>query len=338
MNCEVAHERIVTAAYGELPDDEVHELERHLQDCEDCRQEREQVQALQVITNALPVLEPDANLIARARMRLDEALDALPPQRWYERWGQRIRKNFAGLTSVPVAALLVAAVSLGAGGYGGFRLAQRQGAAAQKATVLAASGAAGPLAHAASAALPAAQVKPNLADVATVTAIKRRPGTEMVDVSYNELVPQHVTGSLDDPQIRELLMMASENQTSARVRGDSVSLLALECKRGHSCQPSGIRDALMVALRYDANPTVRQEALVGLEPYVATDMRVRDAVLEALMTDSDPLVRSASIRMLAPVEADTSVRQVLSTVSTTDNNPHIRYVSRQILDQVPEIQ
>ena len=30
MNCEVAHERIVTAAYGELPDHEAHELERHI--------------------------------------------------------------------------------------------------------------------------------------------------------------------------------------------------------------------------------------------------------------------------------------------------------------------
>ena len=33
MNCELAHERIVTAAYGELADDHVHELERHLGDC-----------------------------------------------------------------------------------------------------------------------------------------------------------------------------------------------------------------------------------------------------------------------------------------------------------------
>jgi len=56
------------------------------------------------------------------------------------------------------------------------------------------------------------------------------------------------------------------------------------------------------------------------------------------MNDNDPAVRSSSVRMLAPVEADTSVRQVLSNVSTTDDNPHIRFVSRQILDQVPEIQ
>ncbi len=160
----------------------------------------------------------------------------------------------------------------------------------------------------------------------------------MVDVAYNEVVPHHVVGSLDDPSIRQLLMIGTENQTSARVRGDAVSLLASECLAGHSCRPEGIRDALIVALRYDASPEVREKALAGLEPYVAEDVRVRDAVLEALMNDTDPRIRSTSISMLAPVEADTSVRQVLNTVSTSDENPHIRYVSRQILSQVPEIQ
>ena len=28
MNCEIAHERIVAAAYGELPDEQIHELDR----------------------------------------------------------------------------------------------------------------------------------------------------------------------------------------------------------------------------------------------------------------------------------------------------------------------
>ena len=37
MNCEVAHERIVLAAYGELADEQIHELDRHLTTCADCR-------------------------------------------------------------------------------------------------------------------------------------------------------------------------------------------------------------------------------------------------------------------------------------------------------------
>jgi len=327
MNCEVAHGRIVTAAYGELLDDELHELERHVSGCPACQGEREQVLALKVLANALPVVEPEANLIARARLRLDEALDALPPRRWYERLGQRVRSSFAGLQAAPVAALLVLVVGAGAGGVGGVKWAQRHNTA--PVPVVATAGAAQ---------AQATDARPEMASVAGISGITRQPNSEIVDVSYNQIVPRHVVGSLDDPSIRQLLMMASKNSTSAQVRDDSVSLLAAECKAGHSCKPAGIREALMVALRYDKNAGVREKALEGLEPYVAEDVRVRNAVLEALLTDNDPKIRTASINLLEPVEADTSVRQVLYSVSNTDDSPQIRNVSRQILSQVPEIQ
>ena len=160
----------------------------------------------------------------------------------------------------------------------------------------------------------------------------------MVEVNYNQLVPERIQGTMDNPAIRQLLMLASENSSSAGVRDDSIGLLAAECRAGHGCQATGIRDALMVALRYDRNAGVRQKALEGLEPYVAEDVRVRNAVLEALLNDSDPRIRTASINILEPVEADTSVRQVLYSVSTSDENPQIRNVSRQVLSRVPEIQ
>jgi hypothetical protein len=67
-------------------------------------------------------------------------------------------------------------------------------------------------------------------------------------------------------------------------------------------------------------------------------MQVRDAVLEALMNDPEARIRSAAISMLEPVEADTSVRQVLSTVAASDENSHIRSASRVVLRRVSEIQ
>jgi hypothetical protein len=176
------------------------------------------------------------------------------------------------------------------------------------------------------------------AEIANISSIVRQPNSQMVEVRYNQVVPQRIQGSLNDPSIRQLLMLASEDSASAGVRDDSVGLLADECRAGHSCQATGIRDALMVALRYDKNAGVRQKALEGLEPYVAQDVRVRDAVLEALMNDSDARIRTAAINILLPVEGDTSVRQVLHTVANSDHNPEIRTVSRQALSRVPEIQ
>ena len=76
-----------------------------------------------------------------------------------------------------------------------------------------------------------------------------------------------------------------------------------------------------MALRYDKSTEVRLKALNGLKPYVAEDMRVRDAVLEALMADPDATVRSRAIELLQPVGADSSVREVLHTVASQDDNP-----------------
>jgi len=166
----------------------------------------------------------------------------------------------------------------------------------------------------------------------------QQPNSHLVEVRYNQLVPQQIEGSLDDPAIRQLLMLASQNSASAGVRDNSVSLLAAECRAGHGCKAQGIRDALMVALRYDKNSGVREKALKGLEPYVAEDQRVRDAMLEALLNDSDPKIRTAAINILQPVEGDTSVRQVLHSVANSDRNPYIRTVSREVLSREPEIQ
>jgi HEAT repeats/Putative zinc-finger len=324
MNCELAHERIMLAAYGELPDDQIHELDRHLTGCAECREEREQLSALRALAAMHPVIEPPANLVARSRLRLEDALDAIPPKQWYERVGERIINNFARLQSAPVAAALLIIAGIGAGSLGGYEFALAR------------------VAHGEST-KPQVQQQPTVSeavptDVANISSIVQQPNSEVVEVHYNQVVPRRIQGSLDDPAIRQLLMMASESAASAGIRDDSVGLLAAECRAGHSCNAAGIRDALMVSLRYDKSEAVREKALKGLEPYVAEDMRVRDAVLEALLSDSSPRIRAQAINILEPVEADTTVRQVLSTVATSDQSPQIRTVSRQLLSRVPEFQ
>ena len=177
-----------------------------------------------------------------------------------------------------------------------------------------------------------------LADIANVSSIVQEPNTENVEVVYNRLQPETIRGSLDDPQIRQLLLVGARNRLNSGVRDDSLGLLADECRAGHQCDDGPIRDALMVALRYDKSVDVRLKALEGLQPYVADDVRVRDAVLEALMKDADPRVRTQAIGLLEPVQADSSVREVLHTVAIRDDNPEIRTASRQVLDQIPQVQ
>jgi hypothetical protein len=341
--CAEIHEKVVLAAYGELPDDEAHKLALHLSTCDDCRMEQEQLLALKTLSAAHPVLEPDANLVARSRARLEEALDALPPKRWYDRIAEWMTRTATGLQAAPAAACLLLVAGAGLGSLGGFEFAQRHAVNA------AVTAAAAPVAAVAESTPGRNEVNGKAAgtvaagEIANISGIVRRPNSNLVEVSFNQVEPRRVEGTLADPQIRQLLMLASQNGSSPEVRDNSVGLLAAECRSGRGCEDKGvandeIRNVLMVALRYDRSATVRQKALDGLQPYVGEDMRVRNAVLEALLNDPDAQIRSAAISMLEPVEADTSVRQVLSTVALSDQNSHIRNASRLVLRRVSELQ
>jgi len=321
MKCEVAQENIVLVTYGELPDDRLASLEQHLGECEACSRELQALLAMHEELAVRPAPEPSPNLLTKSRMRLDEELDLMPAHGFLT----RLRSNaFAWLGHIQSAPALVTLL-VGIGFLGGNFLTRYE-AAKQP-------GPAAPL---------VVMTNSANATIANINGVSQMPNSEIVQVSYNRLVPETVQGTLDDPQIRQLLLLGTKAATNNGVRTDSVALLAHECKAGHECADgpdgSGIRNGLLVSLRHDHNPAVRLKALEGLQPYVSEDESVRDALLEALMHDTSADVRIRAISMLEPVESDSSVRQVMRTVSTSDDNPYIRNVSTHALAGTADIQ
>jgi len=322
MNCENAQQNIVLAQYGELPDELQLSLEQHLSGCEDCRREWNAMLALAEELALHPVVEPSPNLLAASRMRLDEALDAMPARSLTQHlWGNAFRW-LGYVQGAPALTVLL----VGLGFLGGDIIARYQAAHAPQLPrpVIVSSGTQGA--------------------IASVSGIEQTPNSALVKVRYNRLVPETVQGSLDDPQIRQLLMLGAKLATSKDVHADSVALLASECLAGHGCNgddtssPDNIRGTLLASLRYDKSPQVRLKALQGLEPYVAQDENVRNAVLETLMNDQSPDVRSEAVSLLEPVQADSSVRQVLRSVSSQDSDAAIRNASFQALQSSADIE
>jgi hypothetical protein len=324
MKCDTAQQNMILAGYGELHDEQIDGLEEHLAQCEDCRREFEALKAFDATLAFHPMLEPSPNLLVQARMKLDEELDLIPPHGFLTRLRGLSFGAWAHMQSAPALTTLL----LGIGFLGGDFTHRFQ------------------VAHAPKDPQRVILMDPTNGVIANVSGIEKTPNSEIVQVKYNRVVPETMEGSLDDPEIRKLLMMGLTSAATVGVRENSVSLLASECKAGHRCAGStdkaddgdGIRGALLVSLRYDKSPAVRLKALAGLEPYVSQDQRVRDAVLEALMTDASSTVRSAAIGLLQPVQSDSSVRQVLRTVSIQDENPYIRTASYQALQGAGDIQ
>jgi hypothetical protein len=318
MNCESARDCIILAAYGELPDDQAIGLEQHLMVCEDCMAELSAVREMDQLVALHPMVEPDPNMLAQARVRLDEALDAIPRHGFLA----RVRMDALGwlghLKGAPALATLLVGIGFLAGNF----TYRYQVATAPKP--------------------PSLMILSNTGGgVSSISGITQLPN-DMVKVSYNRVVPEVAEGSLDDPQIRRLLMVGTNAADNNGVRTESVELIANECRAGHECRTepdgTGIRATLVASLRTDRNPAVRLKALDGLQRYVSEDERVRDAVAQVLLTDTSAQVRTKAFTMLKPVDSDTSVRQVLRTVSERDDNPYIRTVSTEALRGTDSIQ
>lgn len=320
MKCETAQQNMIFAGYGELHDEQIDGLEEHLASCQACREELEALRAMQETLAMHPMVEPSPNLLAQSRMRLDEELDLIPPHGFVTRLRGLFFGSLANIQSAPALTILL----VGIGFFGGYFTLRYQ------------------IEHAPRPAVATHITKEADSTIANISGIVRTPDSEIVQVNYNRIIPETIQGSLDEPEIRKLLMLGSMDGTTTGIRENSVSLLASECKAGHRCLPDSdgtdIRGVLLVALRYDKSPAVRLAALEGLQPYIAQDKHVRDAVLESMMHDPNVSVRTAGFKVIPPVQSDSSVRRVLRTLSTQDENPYIRTASFQALQSSGDIE
>src|SRR5271170_3890840 len=117
MKCQSARDCIVLLNYGELPDELAGVLEQHLLSCEDCREEMEAFRSLEERLATLPVLEPSPNLVAQSRMRLDDALDMIPPQGFLTRLRTNFYRWMGHVQSAPALATLLLGVGFLVGNF-----------------------------------------------------------------------------------------------------------------------------------------------------------------------------------------------------------------------------
>lgn len=308
MNCEWVQQNVTLYLYNELADDARFELEQHARRCRQCAAVLSEFRDLHEQLDALPKLEVSPNLLASARMELQERLETarqvqgwrrlvLDPMAWLRLW------RFS-----PALATVIFIVGFGSG------------LGTMYSVVGGVRGMASP------------NVQPRAeASISGIRAIKQQAGSNQIKIQYDTTIPEQAQGSLSDPQIQQLLLYATRNNYNSGVRMDSIDVLR------QKPEDDRIREGLVFALRYDNNPGVRLKALEAVTPYVRGDIRVRNAVLEALLNDNNPGIRMEALNALEASRADTSVRQALQQLAKDDPNPSIRTESRKMLASTPEI-
>lgn len=307
MNCEWVKENVVLYIYDELADDARHTFEHHTGHCLACRQELESALAFKENMAALPTPEVSPNFLASNRMKLQEALEGTEQSHGFRRlffdlagWMQQIKLAPA----LTVALLMI--------GFAGGSLTTYRIAKSNPPVVTGA---------------PNSVAEANIAGIESVVPLD----PNHVQIKYDTLHQQVREGATDDPQIQQLLLLATQNTRNSGVRLDSIGVLKT------NAQDDKVRDALITSLRYDKNPGVRLVALDALKSYVREDVRVRDVILDALLHDTNAGVRSKAIGLLDQVRADSSVREALRVLARDDKDKFIRAQSRRYLENTPDL-
>ena len=307
MNCDWTKENVVLYIYDELADDAKYEFEQHTRHCLNCKQEVESAMAFKEGLSTVPVQEVSPNLLVASRLRLQEALEETQQSHGWNRFVFDLAAWMHQLKLAPALTAALLMIGFAGGSLTTWKLVQRPGPSI-----------AGPQ-------LPAE------ANFAGVQSIIPDANSNKVSIKYDMVYPQTMEGNANDPQIQQLLLMATRNQLNSGVRLPAIEVLTRQA------EDNAVREALIYALRYDKNPGVRLKALDGLKSYVRDDVHVRDAVLEALMHDGNPGVRSNAISLLNPVRADMSVREALQMLAHHDKDQFIRSQSQRYLDSTPNL-
>jgi anti-sigma factor RsiW len=305
MNCDWVRENIGLYLYNELADDARHELEGHVERCAECAAELQSMRVFHGEMSGLPQLEATPNLLTSARIQLSEALETVQQRRGW-RWTMDPMALLRQVRFSPALATVIFMVGFG----GGLGTMYRMSASL----------------HGGSLSLEQQQE----ASIAGIRNIVQVPGSNRIRIDYERALPETVQGSVNDPQIQALLVMASRSTANSGLRMDSVDLL-----RQKPDDPA-VRESLVYSLRSDSNPGVRLKAEEALTPMVKQDIRVRNAMLESLLNDNNPGVRAGALKALEKVRNDTSVRQALTQLAKEDPNEFIRQQSSRVLAQATD--
>jgi hypothetical protein len=316
MNCDWTKENVVLFIYGELADDAKFEFEQHVRHCLGCRRELDAAVEFKDAMAATPVKEISPSFLAANRMQLQEALEHAEQSR--NIFSSFIFDATGWFHQIKLAPALTAALLMigFAGGVGTtYKMTH-----VEKAPIIDNGGdnSGGGV----------QQVEANLANIESITPTAN---SNQVQIKYNTLQPQTLSGTTDDPRVRQLLLLAARNNRNSSLVLDSLDVLT------RRPEDDAVREVLIEALRYDKNPGVRLKSLDALKGYVRDDVHVRDAVVEALLHDNNAGVRGEAISLLDPVKADTSVRSALTVLAAREPDKFIREQSKRYLASMPHL-
>lgn len=324
MNHTEYQEKIELLLYGELTAAEHEEAERHMEACDACRAHFEELKKLHGLLARYAPVQASEELLQEARSGLRSALAHAPR-------GNGIREWLAGLFSPAAgpryALALAGAVTVALGFFLGYLVFATRAAQVEQ------PGSTAPV-------VPAKTERPLLPDGGQITNVRFLnsdvKGGE-VEFTFDAIVPMHMKGKVNEPQIQQVLSYALLNEQNPGTRLRSVNAMASEQATGSD---EDVKRVLITVLRSDDNPGVRKEALEALQKFRFDD-EIKRAFMGALAKDPNSAIRIDAIKALKAsnpkdIAADQALLEMFRDKMKTDDNPYVRIQANAVLQEIKQ--
>jgi len=292
MKCSEVVEQFPFYSYGEVSSEVEERIESHLAECAACRnafvKHRSFMEALDQREDAT-----ESALLTTCRVDLRRQLAAETVRKTQSGWFERLRhlSQFHIPLQIPVGAIALVAL-----GWFGARYAPEKFGGIR-----------------------AGLTQPTFSSVQSI-----EPGDSgKVRIAVDEVQRRMVTGSLEEPQIQQLLLNAVREESNPGVRVESIGVLK------NSADSEEVRQALIDAVSHDPNAGVRLKALEGLKQY-SSDPAVRKTLANVLLKDDNAGVRVQAIDLLT-AHHDDSIVGILQDVMEKEDDGYIRTRTRDLL-------
>ncbi|MGA2622284.1 MAG: HEAT repeat domain-containing protein [Bacteroidota bacterium] len=299
-------------------------IEAHLAECDECREEFEQLKVFLGKVGERRPAEPSEGLLDAARQQLHAAL-------LREKSGSALRRRISEVLEGILSALqspgripryayvlggIVAFILGGLLGYAAFAPRSTANQAQTKFVI------------------DADFLKANNYDISNVQFLNPDTGDGNVEVSFDAVQHLRTKGSLNDEPVKKLLSYALVNESNAGVRLKSLDLIKTF---KFTFPDKEMKTTLIKVLKSDENAGVRREALTALEKFPFDDT-VRDAVLFVLTNDPNPGLRIAAIDGLVTRVAgqiwDEAVLRTLQEKTQSEDNKYVRVQTKNLLEDM----
>jgi hypothetical protein len=304
MSHEKFSQLLVLSLYGELSAEENALLTDHLLECSLCRQEREELKKLHSVLETEGSQIPE-HLLWQAR---DELFLKLRREVDREHGIHRSWKEILSPFNLNWATVGGACVTLAVGflvGYLAFAPAVESG------------------------------LDPFASDEVRITNLLLEENNGQIELTFEAARNFQLTGHITDRKIQKFLAYALVNEQNAGTRLRAVDTIQSKIPAE---KDSHILGALLLALKRDENPAVRQQALSAIQKY-SPDDDITDALVHVLMNDQNAKLRIEAINALeeAHMSGQELEQQVLGALQKkyeTDENKYIRLRAKAVLEEV----